>query len=326
MYDNTFKNATRAKLNHDGLTLEGAYGGVPFPIPKNGDEVRWNHLLAWRGDSIDQRYKIWSVTAGGKAVMASEASTFEQFPYYGRDAQAQSQYKDQYIWALQVTEAPALRAGEALLIRQTTDFRQDNSIWQYLAGQRRVRRAPNVGFDTPDFVASGTNFFDETLGGYGSPERFELKLVGKKEMYVPYNTNKLFMVADQEAMGPNHLKPENVRWELHRVWVVEATLKQGKRHAVSRRVNYYDEDTWQTTLMDGWDGQGKLWRTSMMLPFVAPDIPAVTASCRDAFYNLQSGAWVYRCGMGDSAVQYKASALRDESFYTPDSLSAGRSR
>jgi len=326
VYDNTLKNATRAKLANDGLTLEGAYGGVPFPIPKTGNEVRWNHLMVWRGESVDERMKVWSITPSGKAVLASEASVYSQFPYYGHGTQAEGKYNGNYIWSIQATDAPAFRAGEAILLRQPTDYRQDNGIWQYLAGQRRVRKAPNVGFDTPDFVSSGTNFFDEAFGGFGSPERYDFKLVGKKEMFIPYNTNKLLMVKDEDAMAANHLKPENVRWELHRVWVVEATLKEGKRHAVPHRVSYHDEDTWNAALMDGWDAQGHLWRTSMILPFVAPDLPAVVSSCRDAFFNLQSGAWVYRCAMGDSAVQYKPVALREESFYTPDALAASRSR
>jgi len=324
VYDNTFKNATQATLANDGLTVDGARGGVPFPIPKNGAEVIWNQRLAWRGESTDQRYKIWVVTADGKQVLAGQTITAEQYPYYSRDGKSDPRV---YQWFRQITEAPGFRSGEGLLTYQLLDFKDgDGPTWQYLPGQRRVRRAPNVGFDTPDFVASGANFFDEAFGGIGSLERFDWKLLGKKEMYIPYNTNKLFMVPDAEAMGPNHLKTENLRWELHRVWVVEATVKAGKRHAVSRRMFYTDEDTWQTALLDGWDGQGKLWRTTMALPFVAPDIPAVITSCRDAFYNLQTNAWVYRCSEGDSNVQYKVVPSRNEEYFSPDALSSGSSR
>lgn len=50
VYDNTFQNATRAKTTAGGNSVENAYGGIPFPIPKSGAEVMWNHLLRWRGE------------------------------------------------------------------------------------------------------------------------------------------------------------------------------------------------------------------------------------------------------------------------------------
>jgi len=324
VYDNTFKNATSAQLKNDGLTLDGAFGGVPFPVPKNGMEVHWNHLTRWRGEAIDTRYKVWTVTADGRPVLATEAAAADQYPFYRKNGPSGSD--NGYFYSVQSTTAPAFRAGEALLMRETNDYSKDRLIWQYLAGQRRIRRAPNIGFDTPDFVASGSSFFDEPYGGLGSPERYEFKLLGKKEIIVPYNTNRLFGVRDEEAMGSHHLKPEYVRWELHRVWVVEQTLKAGKRHAVPKRVAYHDEDTWATSLMDGWDAQGQLWRTSFMLPFTAPDLPGLVTYCTEAFHNLQTEAWVYRCAMGDSEVQYKPTSFRPDSFFTPDSVAAESAR
>jgi hypothetical protein len=322
VYDNTFKNATHAKLENDGLSVTGAFGGVPFPIPKTGEEVRWNHLTRWRGEAIASRYKVWSMTASGQRVMATDAVTTDQYPYYKKGGSVTTNPDAEFFLSIQSTTAPAFRAGEALLVRDVVDVTKGTKIWQYLAGQRRVRRAQNIAFDTPDFVASGTSFADETFGGFGSPERYNYKLIGKKELYIPYNTNKLFMVKDEEAMDAGHLKPDQVRWELHRVWVVEATLKEGKRHAVPKRISYYDEDTWGTAIMDGWDPKGQLWRTSLMLPFVAPDLPAVVNYCTDMFFNLQTGAWVYHCSMGtDSDAQYKATSFRPDSFFTPDALS-----
>ncbi|WP_454737217.1 DUF1329 domain-containing protein [Cupriavidus necator] len=326
LYNNTLRNATQAKLSKDGLAVEGAYGGVPFPIPKSGEEVRWNHLTRWRGQSIDMRYKVWANTPSGQSVLATQATVNDQFPYYREPAGDGAKHDGMFWQSIQSTDAPAFRAGEALLLRDQNDFSDGRMIWQYLAGQRRVRRAPNIGFDTPDFVASGTSFFDEAFGGVGSSERYDLKLLGKKEMYIPYNTNRLLTISDAEAMAKNHLKPENLRWELHRVWVVEATLKAGKRHAVPRRISYHDEDTWATSVMDGWDAQGKIWRTDLMLPFVAPELPAVVTMCTDAFFNLQTGAWLYRCSMGDFDEQYKAVPYRADSYFTPDALVSNQTR
>lgn len=216
------------------------------------------------------------------------------------------------------------RAGEALMVHETLDFAKGRTIWQYLAGQRRVRQAPNIAFDTPNAVASGVNFVDETFGGVGSPERFEWKLIGKKEMYIPYNTNRLLTVSDEQAIDEHHLKPEYLRWELHRVWVVEATLKADKRHAVPKRVYYHDEDTWGTALYDGWDAQGKLWRTQFMLPFAAPDLPAQVNNATNLLFNLQTGGWVYDYAMGDGGDdQYRPFARKPVSYFSPEAL-AGR--
>jgi hypothetical protein len=158
-------------------------------------------------------------------------------------------------------------------------------LWQYLSGQRRVRRAPSINFDTPNSVASGVNFVDENYGGTGSPERFDWKLIGKKEMIIPYNNNQLLANADEKVMGQRHVNPDYMRWELHRVWEVEATLKAGKRHAVPKRKYYYDEDNWGNAMIDGWDAEGTLWRTSLSTPFVAPDIPATVNYCTGFFHD-----------------------------------------
>lgn len=324
-YDNTFRNATKVKLMDGGMGVDGSgAGGVPFPIPKNGDEVRWNSETRWRGESAISRQKIWTVTPAGQQVLASDINAHEQFPWNyepGSDLKFDASSTPSRYY-LQFVNGPAFRAGEGLLGHFPVDYAKESvQAWTYLAGQRRVRRAPSVGFDTPDFVASGANFFDEVQAPSGSPERFDWKLIGKQEMLVPYNNNKLFSVKDADAMGTNHLKPENVRWELHRVWVVESTRKQGQRHAVAKRRYYIDEDSWSTVLLDGWDDQGALWRTTQSLGFAAPDVPAyVGGSCWDAFYNLQTSQYVYHCGMGDSLPQYQVVKARPANFFAPDAL------
>jgi hypothetical protein len=326
-YDNTQRNATRARLLDGGMGIDpAAAGGLPFPIPKTGDEARWNAVLHWRGESSVARQQIWTVTAAGQQVLASDTESFEQFPWnYGPQTTEKFDGKVPTYY-LQFVRGPAFRAGEGLLVHHSTNYSQTASqVWSYLAGQRRVRRAPSVGFDTPDFVASGVNFFDEVQAPLSSPERFDWKLVGKQEMLVPYNNNKMLSVKDADVMGLTHVKPEHVRWELHRVWVLESTRKAGQRHAVAKRRYYIDEDSWAPVLQDGWDDQGQLWRTVQLFGFAAPDIPAyVGGTCWDAFYNLQTGQYVYRCGMGDNAgkQQYTVTAPRSANFFAPDALAA----
>ncbi|MGH8333724.1 MAG: DUF1329 domain-containing protein, partial [Pseudomonas sp.] len=126
---------------------------------------------------------------------------------------------------------------------------------------------------------------------------------------------------DEEVMDKRHVKPAFMRWELHRVWVVEATLKPGKRHAVPKRMFYYDEDNWGNASIDGWDAEGTLWRTALTTPFAAPDIPATVNYCTGFFHDHRTKAWIYNCALGDAGnEQYEIVERRRESFFAPESL------
>jgi len=185
VYDNTLKNATNATLENDGLTVRGAYGGVPFPIPKTGIELVWNHQLQWRGEATEARYQVWTTTGEGRRILATAARDYAQYPYYYADGSAETTPNPKYMLAIQLAYEPAFRAGEALMVHNTLDYHQGRTLWQYLVGQRRVRQAPSINFDTPNVVASGTNFVDETFGYGGSPERYDWNLIGKREMIIP---------------------------------------------------------------------------------------------------------------------------------------------
>jgi hypothetical protein len=324
VYDNTFKNATRAKLTGAGFTLEGAFGGIPFPIPKNGNEVMWNHILAWTGVSALSTLRCYSVTANGKIMMVSQGNLHKQRPYYYEDGSLDT-YKGAFEIQHYVQTAPPSKAGESILAHDYTDA-TPRGIWQYLVGQRRVRRAPSVAYDTPDSVTSGASFFDEAFLQFGPWDLHEYKLLGKKEILVPYNNNRAIAAKPEELYGEKFLNPDQVRWELHRVWVVEANLAPGKRHVVPKRKYYYDEDTWQALLLDGWDAQGKLWRTAFDLPLLAPDYPAVLANLYWGVYNLQAGGYFVNAAYNGLSSQVKQVPKRPETYFSPEELSSMSAR
>nr|WP_256590965.1 MULTISPECIES: DUF1329 domain-containing protein [unclassified Pseudomonas] len=114
---------------------------------------------------------------------------------------------------------------------------------------------------------------------------------------------------------PHHLNPDSVRWERHRVWVVEADLATGKRHPVAKRRYYLDEDTWYAVLADGWDAQGQLWRTQMALPFVVPEGPLINTTT-SSVYNLLSGSWVSMANTDweNPSYKYHFKVLKPESL------------
>ncbi|MCP2072782.1 UNVERIFIED_ORG: hypothetical protein J2Y77_002218 [Pseudomonas lini] len=275
-YDYAAKNAVSATLGKDGLALENAYGGTPFPIPKTGSEVLWNHLVSWKGVAIDTLHRVYMVDGDGRRSLTSVVDVNELYRYSLPGGE-----KDfDNLWWLHrgKTTAPGRSAGEALIGTFPMNFADRQvGFWQYMPGQRRVRKLPNAQFDTPNFYASGLAQFDEAFGFFGSPEQYDWKLLGKREMYIPYNTNLLLMTDPEKSLGRGFIDPSVVRWELHRVWEVEGTLKADKRNAAPKRKLFMDEDSWNIVMTDLWDAQGKLWRGGIGYSSVSYDLPGVLA-------------------------------------------------
>ena len=319
VYDNTFKNATRAKLVDNGHGTEGAYGGIPFPIPKDGYEVFQNHRLAWTGTYVQAPVRVWVVTGDGKRSMASGGVQSFRRQYYDPEGSLEK-FDGYYALGKFAATEPGSKAGEAILAHDALNATLPRGLWQYLVGQRRVRKAPSVAYDTPDSVTSGIGLFDEAFMLFGPIDKHELKLVGKREIYVPYNNNRAAAAKVADLVTPNTLNPAQVRWELHRVWEVEATLAAGKRHVVPKRKYYIDEDSWQIVLFDGWDAKGELWRTNYTLTLLAPDIPAVVGNMLWGGYDLQTGAYYLNMASNELPAQYKAVAPIAKSFFSPEEL------
>lgn len=320
VYDNTLRNATECKTTEGGFSLSGCYGGIPFPMPQNGTEAIWNHLLRVENPGMEvDRFKNVILTADGSRVIATENEMAMQYPYYYADGSADT-WSGEYFLMRFATIAPPFKAGESLVFRDSIDVSQSRQAWQYLVGQRRVRRAPTVAYDTPDFVASGANYFDEVMGLMGHIDRFDWKLVGKREMYVPYNDNEIVTASVDEAYGEHHLNPDKMRWELHRVWEVEATVASGKRHAVPKRTYYLDEDSWVILLMDGYDSEGKLWRTTQTTPFVLPQVPMLSVKPAHIF-NLQANTMSTTVSLNDAKYRIMVKP-HPETYFTGDAVAA----
>lgn len=319
VYDNTYKNATRAKTIDGGYGVEGAYGGIPFPIPKDGYEAIWNHRLSWLGGDLTLPLRVFVVTSDGKRSVASGGTQTIHQGYYEKTGSLEK-FDGYYQFGKFVANAPASKAGEAILAHDSTSAAAPRGLWQYLVGQRRVRKAPSVAYDTPDSVTSGIGFFDEAFMLFGPIDKYQLKLLGKKEVYIPYNNNKAAAAKVADLVTPNTLNPALVRWELHRVWEVEATLADGKRHVVPKRKYYIDEDSWQIALFDGWDAKGQLWRTNYSLMLLAPDVPAVSSFTMWGGYDLQAGAYYYNMASNELPKQYEILPPIPRSFFSPEEL------
>jgi hypothetical protein len=287
---NTAKNAQRAKTYNGGLSISGARAGVPFPIPKDGYEVMWNHLTSFRGRAICFRIHVFVADNSGRLILMSAYDAYEEFPYYDED---ETRYDaNVYFKTKWVTFAPERRVDESgIVIDKINMYEEPRIAYQYLPGQRRLKLAPEFSFDCPSFSNAGTGIMDEFYGFHGSMERYNMKLIGKKEIYIPYNTYRFsYAPKREEVCGPRHLNPDYVRWELHRVWVVEGTLKSGQRHIYPKRLFYTDEDSWNVSVGEDYDAKGYLVKVNFPMQAPSYDVPASNPSCMVG-YNLNKGMY-----------------------------------
>jgi len=320
-YANTFKNATDATLVADGQQIDGSYPGVPFPIPQSGLEAIWNHMIRYAVDAT-QTYDTYYVDSSGEPILATSAYSTSVFPMFKTPDEPVG---DKSWTMLRINyEAPARRAGEILLVHEPgADYTagKGRKAWQYLTGQRRTRLAPAVSFDTPNPGVAGTSTYDDASIYNGSPERFNWQLVGKREMIIPASNYRfVFETQLEDALGPKFLKPEFIRWEKHRVWVVDSTLKEGQRHLYSRRTFYLDEDSWGAVTSDMYDGRGELWRLQYLYGGQMYDRKAGFGSAYGAYDLLQN---IYNLNGKTIPGRFKNGVEQGDKYFTPQGLSRG---
>ncbi len=276
VYDNTRKNATSARLAANGFDLDKAVsGGVPFPIPATGAEAMWNYKMRWVGEGRIERYATVFSSPGGDGKFVPLVQDQWTATPLGNLAGKPSSDNDGQEWlVLNEVVTPAARTGEIILIHYYQA--KDNDAWLYFPGQRRVRRAPTFAYDNPVPGYENLLAVDQYPMFGGRLDRYDWKLVGKQELIVPYNTFK-FNHQDQklaDVFGKDYPKRELIRYETHRVWKIEATVKQGQRHQFPKRTIYLDEDTWMMLAVDNYDAQGKVWRVQESYPYTAWELPA----------------------------------------------------
>ncbi|MCY1392021.1 hypothetical protein D3C76_618750 [compost metagenome] len=316
--DNTMKNATQARLGGaSGLQLEGARAGIPFPIPQSGAEVMFNHIARWQGMSfVVPNYSAFNIDASGKRVLSTQGRWTLESPYYDESKDAAPVL---FTRARANYAGPARRAGEAIITLDNIDESKGRRAYQYLPGQRRTRLAPDLAYDTPNPSTSGMSTIDDINLFNGRMDRFDWKLVGKKEMYVPYNTYRFtYATNPDEVFGPKAINPDTVRWELHRVWVVEGTLKPGARHIYSKRTFYVDEDSWAVLASDQYDGRGQLWRPGFSYLTTLYDV-ATISNVTSGHYDVIAGTYCINVWPSTNGLKV-SSKMSPDNEWTPESL------
>jgi hypothetical protein len=319
-YDETRANATQVKLAEGGNGIVGTKGGIPFPVPKDGLEVIWNHLVRYRGDTYGMNWSQAAVTRdGGYSLVRFE---YEYDFHYGNLAKPDKEREENKLFNfLQVVTAPARLAGQILLVHEYADqVKQPRQAWTYNPGQRRVRLAPNVAYDNPGTAADGLRTNDDFFMYNGATDRYNWKLVGKRELYIPYNSYKLSgnTLKYADVLKPGHVNPDHARYELHRVYVVDATLKEGTSHLYKRRTFYIDEDSWMVVAVDKYDARDELWRVSEMHSINFYNVP-MTYPTIEVHHDLQSGRYI-AMGLRNEEPKVYEPVSRSAADFTPAGL------
>jgi len=292
IYDATRQNALKAEVGGNGEALLEAVTGVPFPIPGNALEVIWNHKLRYRDISVQRWNNQFSVTAAGDFNQTKIRE--DAFVGYSQPGIAPEALDNVLFQFLQFTEQPPRLAGSTLLIHETMDqVSEARRVWQYSPGQRRLRRAPNVGYDNPGTGADGLRTNDQTDTFNGPMDRYDWKLVGKRQLLVPANSYLLHSdtLRYADIIKKGHINQDYPRYELRRVWVVEALLRKNTTHQYRRRTFYVDEDGWQIRVVDLNDARDQLWRVQETHSVVAYDKPYELPVC-ETVYDLQNNRYL----------------------------------
>lgn len=317
-YEATTKNALNAELGGGGDALSGAAIGIPFPIPKSGQEAIWNHKLRYRGIGGRRFNNQFAVTTSGDYAQVTLREDFQLV--YSRKTATPDNLNNIAIYFLQVVTAPTRLAGQIILVHETIDqVKEPRLAWQYNPGQRRLRRAPNIGYDNPGTGSDGLRTNDQTDTFNGALDRYTWKIVGKKELFVPYNSYKLSSGAYKyrDIVKKDHLNQDLPRYERHRVWVVESELKPGTTHIYKRRTFYIDEDSWNILAVDIYDRRDQLWRWQETHPLMLYDKP-FQGVVAETVYDMMANRYLVQA-LSNEDAEYVEQEF-PENFFDPGNV------
>jgi len=318
-YEANKRNAQVGELVGGGAGISEAIFGSPFPIPNNALEIIWNHTLRYRSFKAVRQFAAAPVTRAGDytlQIVQDEAILQWSDP----SAQRAEDLENISIYYIANTIAPARAAGSVILVYEALNAQvQPRQAWQYSPGTRRVRRAPNIAYDNPGTNSDGLSTSDSFDGYNGAPDRYDWTVLGKAKRLVSANAYDGESTPYAEYLQPGHLNQDKVRYELRRVWEVEAKLRADTRHVYSRRVYHNEEDAYQMSTVELYDGRGQLWRVQEMHQIQRYNVP-LCGSAGEIVYDLQAGRYLALALQNEEPpVNYFADEL-DKSRYTPNSI------
>ncbi|MFA5940681.1 MAG: DUF1329 domain-containing protein [Sinimarinibacterium sp.] len=321
----TRENAARAELA-DVDSPKLAKLGFPFPIPRSGAEPIWNHKLKWRGESI-RRYNNQAIVQPNGSFQLTKIVEDGKY-YYANPAElAEIGAGTTFIRYLSETIAPPRMAGTFILVHEKAGTGPEGrAVWLYSPGLKRIRRAPAVCCDNPYEGTDGHQFYDQVDMFNGVLERYTWKLVGKREVYIPYHANKIAgpTVKYAEIVKGKHLNQDLPRYERHRVWVVEADNRPNLRHTFKKRRFYLDEDSWNIVAVDNYDQRDQFFQFQEgHLVFSKGVLAASTVP--EVIYHFDSGRY-FVTAMYNEDQPYDGTQKYSESFFEASTVQKRTSR
>ncbi|HZP10791.1 MAG TPA: DUF1329 domain-containing protein [Nevskiaceae bacterium] len=292
IYDATKTNATNCAIEGTDI-LENCKLGFPFPIPKSGAEVIWNHRLKWRGNNV-RRYNNQLIVQPSGAYQLTKLVEDVSFSYANSEHPTPlTKGSGEFLRYLSQTIAPPRLAGTFILVHEKMGTgAEGRAAWLYSPGLRRIRRAPTVQYDNPYEGTDGNQFYDQVDLFNGALDRYNWKIVGKKEMYLPYDSYVIGSpkVKFKQLATPKHLNQDFARYELHRYWIIEANVRPGTNHTFKRRTFYVDEDSWDIEAVDCYDNKDQLYKFQEGHLIYAPNIQTATG-VPEIIYDFFSGRY-----------------------------------
>jgi predicted Zn-dependent protease len=314
IYEASQANIGRAKLLGPDA-LSGAKLGVPFPKPQSGVEVMWNHRTRYRGNSLEMQTTQAVVPTRGSPIYLKQTERV-WFRYGNITNPGDIAQKNMLLYYLTWFGKSRNEVDFLALVHESANSLDNpRNIWVLPPGIPRMFRIPPVGYDQPFPGADGLMFIDMVDMYNGAFDRYVWKLVGKRELYLPYNG---FRIGDgrykyADLLKPYHFNQDATRYELHRVWVIEATERAGKRHSFGKRTFYVDEDSWNVVLVENEDHSGQIWRFQEGHLLPQYDIQAANTAPM-LVYDLKDGRYfASRLSAEDNPPQYDI-PMRDAEF------------
>jgi hypothetical protein len=320
IYAATLANTATTVLNGTD-DIQGAKLGFPFPIPKSGAEVIWNHRLKWRGEAV-KRYNNQLIVQPNGQYQLTKIVEDVQFGYASiKNPQPLTATNREFLKYLSQTVAPPRLAGTFILVHEKGGTgAEGRAAWLYSPGLRRIRRAPTVQYDNPYEGTDGNQFYDQVDLYNGAMDRYNWKLVGKREMYLPYNSNVIGSpkVKFKALATAKHLNQDFARYELHRYWVVEGTIKPGTNHTFKKRILYVDEDSYNVSAVDCYDNKDQLYKFQEGHLVYASNVQTASG-VPEIIYDFFSGRYFITAASNeDQPNDFTVSYSKD--FFTADSV------
>ena len=245
-----------AKLVDGGEGIEGVVGSIPFPNASEPLHHLWNHILRYRGVDIQGGSPYYIVNYNGEKINGAGKAIAKNYwnPFISNDKGLQGKIMTK------VTHPPRLADAGVLVIESLNALATPRRAWVYSPATRRVRRAPDIAYDNYSGFSQGLTTIDSFDGFNGAKDRYTWKNGGTELKFMPYNSYKFHNANHEKSLTALHVNQEYLRYELVKVNIVNADLKEDMRHILPHRVMYFDFDSHNFISEDIYDGEKNLIR------------------------------------------------------------------